>query len=73
MWCVPELNDRYIANMEDVLAVFEKAYSPKQPVIGVAISCKSRLRGSEPRRVSTTLRQSVKEFTEYRRLLLLVC
>jgi hypothetical protein len=25
------------------------------------------------RRVSTTLRQSVKEFTEYRRLLLLVC
>ncbi len=27
----------------------------------------------EARRVSTTLRQSVKEFTEYRRLLLLVC
>ena len=25
------------------------------------------------RRVSTTLRQSVKEFTEYRRLLLVVC
>ncbi len=33
MWCVPELNERYIANMEDVLAIYEKPYNPKQPVV----------------------------------------
>jgi len=33
MWCVPELNERYVANMEDVLAVYEKPYNPEQPVI----------------------------------------
>lgn len=30
---MPELNERYVANMEDVLAVYEKPYNPKQPVI----------------------------------------
>ena len=24
MWCVPELDDKYIANMEDVLATYER-------------------------------------------------
>jgi hypothetical protein len=33
MWCIPKLDDRYIANMEDVLAMYEKAYNPKQPVV----------------------------------------
>lgn len=33
MWCVPELDDHYIANMEDVLAIYEKPYDPKQPVV----------------------------------------
>lgn len=33
MWCVPELDDRYIANMEDVLAIYEKEYDATQPVV----------------------------------------
>lgn len=33
MWCVPELDDHYIANMEDVLAIYEKPYNPKQPLV----------------------------------------
>ena len=33
MWCVPELDAHYIANMEDVLAIYEKSYNPKQPVV----------------------------------------
>jgi transposase len=33
MWCVAELDDAYIANMEDVLAVYEKPYSPSEPVV----------------------------------------
>ena len=33
MWCVPELNEKYIANMEDVLATYERPVDPKQPVL----------------------------------------
>lgn len=33
MWCVPELNDAYIANMEDVLAIYERPYDTSEPVV----------------------------------------
>jgi hypothetical protein len=33
MWCVAELNDAYIAKMEDVLETYEKPYDPQQPVV----------------------------------------
>jgi hypothetical protein len=33
MWCVPELTDEYVEKMEDVLAVYEKPYNPKEPVV----------------------------------------
>jgi hypothetical protein len=33
MWCVPELNENYVANMEDVLETYEQPYDPKQPVV----------------------------------------
>jgi hypothetical protein len=33
MWCVAELNEDYIAKMEDVLETYEKAYDPKEPVV----------------------------------------
>jgi hypothetical protein len=33
MWCVAELNDAYIAKMEDVLETYEQPYDPKQPVV----------------------------------------
>jgi DDE superfamily endonuclease len=33
MWCVAELNDEYIAKMEDVLKTYERPYDPKQPVL----------------------------------------
>lgn len=33
MWCVADLNDDYIAKMEDVLEVYEKPHDPEQPVI----------------------------------------
>jgi transposase len=35
MWCVAELTERYIENMEDVLEVFEKPFSGKEPVVCV--------------------------------------
>ena len=33
MWCVADLNEAYIANMEDVLEVYERPYDPQQPVV----------------------------------------
>ncbi len=33
MWCVAELNEEYIAKMEDVLETYEKPYDPKEPVV----------------------------------------
>jgi transposase len=33
MWCVPELSDEYIANMEDVLETYERPYDPQEPVV----------------------------------------
>ena len=33
MWCVPELNEACIANMEDVLATYEQPLNPKEPVV----------------------------------------
>ena len=33
MWCVAELDDEYIAKMEDVLKLYEKAYNPAYPVV----------------------------------------
>ena len=33
MWCVADLNEEYIAKMEDVLETYERPYDPEQPVI----------------------------------------
>jgi DDE superfamily endonuclease len=33
MWCVGELNEDYIAKMEDVLETYEKPYDPNEPVV----------------------------------------
>ena len=33
MWCVAELDEKYMVHMEDVLEVYEKPYDPKQPVV----------------------------------------
>lgn len=35
MWCIPELNDKYIERMEDVLEVYEKPLSADEPVVCV--------------------------------------
>lgn len=33
MWCVPALDDAYIACMEDVLRLYERRYNPSEPVV----------------------------------------
>jgi len=33
MWCVAEFDAEYITRMEDVLALYEKPYDSKEPVV----------------------------------------
>jgi DDE superfamily endonuclease len=33
MWCIAELNEDYIARMEDILATYERPYDPNEPVV----------------------------------------
>ncbi|MGQ0642418.1 MAG: hypothetical protein ACT4P6_16855 [Gemmatimonadaceae bacterium] len=33
MWCIAELDAEYIAKMEDVLALSERAYDAREPVV----------------------------------------
>ena len=33
MWCVAELDEAYVAKMEDVLETYEQPYNPKEPVV----------------------------------------
>src|ERR1017187_10194695 len=35
MWCIAELNEEYIARMEDVLKIYEKPLSERDPVVCV--------------------------------------
>ena len=35
MWCVTELDEEYIRRMEDILAVYEKPLSEREPVVCV--------------------------------------
>jgi hypothetical protein len=35
MWCVAELDEDYVAKMEDVLETYERPYDPQQPVVGL--------------------------------------
>ena len=33
MWCVAELDEEYIARMEDVLKIYKRPYNPMEPVV----------------------------------------
>jgi len=51
MWCVADLDDTYIARMEDVLAVYERPYSAAEPVVCVdekPVSLHAEVRTPQP-------------------------
>jgi hypothetical protein len=33
MWCVAEIDEQYIARMEDVLELYERPHDPQEPVV----------------------------------------
>jgi hypothetical protein len=33
MWCVADLDEKYIDNMEDILETYERPYNPQEPVV----------------------------------------
>jgi hypothetical protein len=66
MWCVAELDQRYIEKMEDVLAVYEKSYNAKEPVVCLdekPISLHADVRAPRPAKPGKPLRPD----NEYKR------
>lgn len=35
MWCVPEIDEEFVANMKDVLELYAKPYDPREPVVAL--------------------------------------
>ena len=66
MWCVAELDATYIARMEDVLALYERPYNPKEPVVCLdekPVSLHADVRPPRPARPGRIARRD----NEYRR------
>jgi hypothetical protein len=66
MWVVADLDDDYIARMEDVLEVYERPYDPQQPVVCVdekPVSLHADVRPASPARPGREARRD----NEYKR------
>jgi DDE superfamily endonuclease len=66
MWCVAELDEEYIRRMEDVLAVYEKPLSEREPVVCIdekPVVLHADLRPPRPLQPGRTLRRD----SEYER------
>jgi hypothetical protein len=66
MWCVADLNEKYIARMEDVLALYEKPLSEAEPVVYVdekPVVLHADVRPARPMRPGRILRRD----SEYKR------
>jgi hypothetical protein len=66
MWCVADLDDAYIARMEDVLACYEQPYSAAEPVVCLdekPVSLHSEVRPPQP----ASPGHAAKRDNEYRR------
>ena len=66
MWCIADLDAAYIANMEDVLALYEKSYTAKEPVVCLdekPVSLHAEVRPPRPARPG----HIAKRDNEYRR------
>lgn len=66
MWCIAELNTEYIQKMEDVLALYERPYDPREPVVCLdekPVSLHAEVRSPRPARPG----HLAKRDNEYRR------
>ena len=66
MWCVAELNEEYIAKMEDVLETYERPYDLEQPVVCLdekAVTLHADVRPASPAAPGKEARQD----SEYKR------
>jgi DDE superfamily endonuclease len=60
MWCVAELDEEYLRRMEDVLALYEKPLSEKEPVVCIdekPVVLHADLRPPRPMQPGRTLRR----------------
>jgi hypothetical protein len=53
MWCLPKIDDTYLARMEDVLELYERPHNPQEPVVCLdekPVSLHGEIRPPEPAR-----------------------
>ena len=66
MWCVSDLDERYIARMEDVLKLYERPYNAAKPVVCLdekSVTLHAEMRPSSPAKPGQEARQD----SEYKR------
>jgi hypothetical protein len=67
MWCIPELNDQYIERMEDILALYDREYNNKEPVVCLDEKPVQLLENLRKPKNSTTYPKIKKRDHQYRR------
>lgn len=65
-WCIPKPGARFVAKMEDVLAVYQRPYDPKRPVICLD-EIQKALRSTPRGEIALQPGQPRREDYEYRR------
>lgn len=65
-WCIPKPSAKYVAKMEDVLAVYVRPYDPKRPVVCVD-ECSKELHSTPHGHVAMQAGQAEKQDYEYKR------
>ncbi len=65
-WCIPKPSAKYVAKMEDVLAVYVLPYNPKRPVVCID-ECSKELHSTPHGHVPMQAGQAEKQDYEYKR------
>lgn len=65
-WCIPKPSAKYVAKMEDVLAVYVRPYDPKRPVVCVD-ECSKELHSTPRGNLPMQTGQPEKQDYEYKR------
>jgi len=62
-WCIPQADARFVAKMEDVLAVYQRPYNPAQPVICLDESSKVLEAPTRPGQAAAPGRAARQDYT----------
>lgn len=67
MWCVPKLTPEFKERMEDILDVYARPYSPKEPVVCLDEKSKQLLADSRPSRPTAPGKVAIQDYEYVRK------